>query len=51
MDKITVRGMFEFDQSILDKLSRAKKLTIVFKDDDEESIEMQTPQVPKHWRR
>jgi hypothetical protein len=43
MDKSTVRGIFEFDQSILDKLSKAKRLTIDFEDDDDDSIEMQVP--------
>lgn len=41
MDKTTVRGIFEFDQSIMDRLSKAKRLTIDFDDDD--SIEMQVP--------
>ena len=36
MDKSTVRGIFEFDQSILDKLSKAKRLTIDFEDDDDD---------------
>ena len=39
----TMRGIFEFDQSILDKLSKAKRLTIDFEDDDDDSIEMQVP--------
>ncbi|GLR86062.1 hypothetical protein [Bradyrhizobium iriomotense] len=43
MDKTTVRGIFEFNQSILDKLSKAKRLTVDFEDDDEDSIEMQIP--------
>ena len=43
MDKTAVRGVFEFDQVILDKLSRAKKLTVDFEDDDDDSIEMLTP--------
>ena len=43
MDKTTVRGIFEFDKSIMDKLSKAKRLTIDFEDDDDDSIEMQTP--------
>jgi hypothetical protein len=43
MDKTTVRGIFEFDQSFLDALSKAKRLTIDFEDDDEDSIEMQIP--------
>jgi hypothetical protein len=43
MDKTTVRGVFEFDQSILDALSKARRLTLDFEDDDDDSIEMQTP--------
>ena len=43
MDKTTVRGIFEFDQSIMDRLSKAKRLTLDFEDDDDDSIEMQIP--------
>jgi hypothetical protein len=43
MDKITLRGIFEFDQSFLDALSKAKRLTLDFADDDDDSIEMQIP--------
>ena len=43
MDKTTVRGIFEYDQSIMDRLSKAKRLTIDFEDDDDDSIEMQIP--------
>ncbi|MCP3469283.1 hypothetical protein NLM33_02945 [Bradyrhizobium sp. CCGUVB1N3] len=43
MDKTTVRGIFEFNQSILDRLSKAKRLTVDFEDDDDDSIEMQIP--------
>lgn len=43
MDKTTVRGIFEYDQSIMDRLSKAKRLTLDFEDDDEDSIEMQIP--------
>jgi hypothetical protein len=43
MDKTTVRGIFEFDQSILDAMSKAKRLTVDFEDDDDDSIEMQIP--------
>ena len=41
MDKTTVRGIFEYDQSIMDRLSKAKRLTLDFEDDDDDSIEMQ----------
>lgn len=41
MDKTTVRGMFEFDQSIMDALSKAKRLSLDFEDDDDESIEFE----------
>lgn len=30
MDKTTVRGIFEYDQSIMDRLSKAKRLTLDF---------------------
>ncbi|MCP3368852.1 hypothetical protein [Bradyrhizobium cajani] len=43
MDKTTVRGIFEYDQSIMDRLSKARRLTLDFEDDDEDSIEMQIP--------
>lgn len=43
MDKTTVRGVFEYDQSIMDRLSKAKRLTLDFEDDDDDSIEMQIP--------
>jgi invasion protein IalB len=38
-----VRGVFEYDQSFLDALSKGKRLTIDFEDDDDDSIEMQIP--------
>ena len=43
MDKTTVRGIFEYDQSIMDRLSKAKRLSLDFEDDDDDSIEMQMP--------
>jgi invasion protein IalB len=43
MDKTTVRGVFEFDQSFLDGLSKAKRLTLDFEDDEDDSIELQIP--------
>jgi hypothetical protein len=43
MDKTTVRGIFEFDQSILDAMSKAKRLSVDFEDDDDDSIEVETP--------
>jgi hypothetical protein len=43
MDKTTVRGIFEYDQSIMDALSKARRLTLDFEDDDDDSIEMQIP--------
>ena len=43
MDKTTVRGVFEFDSAIMDRLSRAKQLSIDFEDDDDNSIEFKTP--------
>ena len=43
MDKTTLRGVFEFDQSLLDALSKAKRLTLDFEDDEDDSIELQIP--------
>ncbi|KYH00155.1 hypothetical protein [Bradyrhizobium sp. DOA1] len=43
MDKTTVRGIFEYDQSIMDRLAKAKRLTLDFEDDEDDSIEMQIP--------
>jgi hypothetical protein len=44
MDKTTVRGVFEFDQRIMDRLSKAKRLSVDFdEDDDDNSIEVETP--------
>ena len=43
MDKTTVRGVFEFDQSILDALSKAKRLSLDFEGDDDDSIEVEIP--------
>jgi invasion protein IalB len=43
MDKTTVRGIFEYDQSMMDRLTKAKRLSLDFEDDDDDSIEMQIP--------
>jgi len=43
MDKTTLRSAFEFDQSILDALSKARRLSLDFDEDDDDSIELQTP--------
>jgi hypothetical protein len=43
MDKTTVRGLFEFDQSILEKLKNAKRIYLDFENDDEDSVEVRTP--------
>ncbi len=45
MDKTTVRGIFEFDPSILDKLSNAKRISIDFDDDDDDSTEFEVPRI------
>src|SRR5581483_9813083 len=45
MDKTTVRGLFEFDQSILDKLKNYKRMYLDFENDEDDSIEMQAPEV------
>ena len=43
MDKTTLRGVFEFDQAIIDRLSKGKQLSLDFDDDDDNSIELKTP--------
>jgi hypothetical protein len=43
MDKTTVRGVFEFDQSILDALGKAKSLSLDFEDDDDDNTAFETP--------
>lgn len=43
MDKTTVRGVFEYNQAIMDALSKAKRITLDFEDDDDDSIELQVP--------
>ena len=43
MDKTAVRGTFEFKQSILDTLAKAKLLTIDFEDDEDNSVEIKIP--------
>ena len=43
MDKTTLRGVFEFDQAIMDRLSRGKQLSLDFDDDDDNSIELKIP--------
>jgi hypothetical protein len=43
MDKTTVRGVFEYDQKIIDAFTKATLLSIDFEDDDDNSIEFQTP--------
>jgi hypothetical protein len=43
MDKTTVRGVFEYDQSILEKLKSATKFYLDFANDDDDSIELETP--------
>jgi hypothetical protein len=45
VDKTGIRGMFEFDQAILDRLAKAKRITLDFEDDDDDSVEVQTPRL------
>jgi len=45
MEKTAVRGTFPFDQALLDGLSKAKRLTLDFEDDDDDSIEVQVPRM------
>jgi len=43
MDETTVRGLFEYDQSILEKLKAAQKFYLDFENDEDDSVELQTP--------
>jgi hypothetical protein len=43
VDKTGARLTFEFSQSILDKLAKAKLLTIDFEDDEDNSVEIKIP--------
>ena len=43
VDKTAVRLTFEFKQSILDTLGKAKVLTIDFEDDEDNSVEIKIP--------
>jgi hypothetical protein len=44
MDKTTLRGIFEFKQSILDAVAKAKRLSLDFEDDDDDdSAEFDIP--------
>jgi hypothetical protein len=45
VDKTAVRGTFEFQQSILDTLAKAKLLTIDFEDDEDNSVEIKIPRM------
>jgi hypothetical protein len=39
------RGIFEFNQSILDTLGKAKRISLDFEDDDDDSTEFDTPRL------
>ena len=43
MNKVAVRGVFEFDQRIMDRLSKATRLSLDFEEDEDESIEFEIP--------
>lgn len=45
VDKTAVRAAFDFKQSILDTLAKAKLLTIDFEDDEENSVEIKIPRM------
>jgi hypothetical protein len=47
MDKTTVRGVFEFNPSILDALGQVKRISIDFEndDDDDDSTEFEAPRL------
>ena len=44
LDKTTIRGLFAFDQKILDGFSGAERLTVAVGDDEDDSIEVEIPQ-------
>jgi hypothetical protein len=51
MDKTTVRGVFEFNPSILDALGQVKRISIDFEnDDDDDSTEFEAPRLGERWR-
>jgi hypothetical protein len=43
MNKVALRGVFEFDQRIMDRLSKATRLSLNFEEDEDESIEFDIP--------
>ncbi|MCP4618042.1 MAG: hypothetical protein GY844_16615 [Bradyrhizobium sp.] len=43
MNEAAVRGVFEVDQRIMDRLSRSNRLSLDFEEDENESIEFETP--------
>lgn len=43
MNEAAVRGVFEFDQRIMDRLSRSNRLLLDFEEDEDESIEFEIP--------
>ena len=45
VDKTAARLTFEFNQSILDILTKAKLLTIDFEDDEDNSVEIKSPRM------
>jgi invasion protein IalB len=45
VDKTAARLTFEFSQSILDRLAKAKLLTIDFEDDEDNSVEIKIPRM------
>jgi hypothetical protein len=45
MDKDSLRGLFEFDASIFDKVSKAKTISLEFGKDDDNDTDFEVPQV------
>ena len=44
-DKTTVRGVSEFNPSILDALGQVKRISIDFENDDDDSTEFEAPRL------
>jgi hypothetical protein len=43
MNEAAVRGVFEFDQRIMDRLARSQRLSLDFEEDEDESVEFEIP--------
>jgi hypothetical protein len=47
LDKTAIRGVFDFDQKILDGFSGAERLSVDVGDDEDDSIEVEIPQATR----